>query len=112
MLLQISKTHVQKYAHQNANNVFAGRVDLKDYKRLMYQSNHRGCKEMDILLGGFASQTLNQLSEDELKDYSNLLEVDDAQIYDWLIGKSPPPEDFNTKVLAKIIEFCEKRRII
>jgi len=74
-------------------------------KRLIYQSCHRGCKEMDILLGGFIVSMLDSLTPQELLDYSALLEISDAQIYDWLVGKAAVPDEFNTPLLHKLIEF-------
>lgn len=79
-----------------------------DLKRLMYQSLHRGCKETDILLGNFSIAMLGKLTSEELLDYSSLLEVSDAQIYDWLVGRAAIPPEFDTKLLHKIIEFSYK----
>jgi antitoxin CptB len=75
----------------------------------MYQSKHRGCKETDILLGEFATQMLGSLSKDELHDYGLLLTISDAQIYEWLVGRSPPSAEFNTTVLNKIIAFWQEK---
>ena len=36
-------------------------------KKLLYRSNYRGTKEMDILLSSFVGQTIKSLNEDQLK---------------------------------------------
>lgn len=63
-------------------------------KRLRYRSWHRGCKETDMLLGKFADQTLDTLNTKALRLYEALLEENDADIWDWLSGKTAPPERY------------------
>ena len=38
-------------------------------KKLLYRSNHRGTKEMDLLIGGFAIENLKKLNPKELKEF-------------------------------------------
>jgi antitoxin CptB len=72
-------------------------------KRLFYQSGHRGTKELDLLLGCFAEQCLNELSPSELDDYEQLLDgVPEATLYDWLTGQMPVDPAFDTPVFRKI----------
>lgn len=78
-------------------------------KKLVYQSCHRGCKETDIILGSFAKARLSSLTHDELDDYAKLLEVSDSFIYDWIAGRKEIPEEYNTSVLRKCIEFSLQR---
>ena len=63
-------------------------------KKLIYQSSHRGCKEMDFIFGKFASNKLENLSNEELLIYEELLLCDDAIIYDWILKKEECPEKF------------------
>jgi antitoxin CptB len=70
-------------------------------KKLLYRSNNRGCKETDILLGSFANNHLNQLNEQDLLEYSNLLEQPDNDIYNWITNKSYPDQPF-IKIISKI----------
>jgi succinate dehydrogenase flavin-adding protein (antitoxin of CptAB toxin-antitoxin module) len=50
-------------------------------KKLLYNSTHRGCKEMDIILGNFARLHLNFLNNDELNTYNELLKLPDDTLY-------------------------------
>ncbi len=61
-------------------------------KRLRYRSWHRGCKETDIILGNFADDRLETLELPLLDVYERLLDEDDANIWDWITGKSSPPD--------------------
>ena len=63
-------------------------------KRLRYRSWHRGCKETDIVLGHFSDTGLAALDAPELADYEALLEEQDSDIWEWLTGKSVPPEQY------------------
>jgi antitoxin CptB len=60
-------------------------------KRLLFRSWHRGIREMDLILGGFAERHLAALDRDQLDRYGRLLENNDPDIYDWLIGRAPWP---------------------
>jgi antitoxin CptB len=60
-------------------------------KRLRYRSWHRGCKETDLVLGQFADERLASLNPELLGVYERLLDEDDVEIWDWLIGKTQPP---------------------
>ena len=72
------------------------------FKRLYYQSGHRGTKELDIILGNFAEKHLHTLSDTEINDYEALLEVEETDLYNWLTGIEPVVEKFNTPVFQKI----------
>jgi antitoxin CptB len=77
-------------------------------KSLLYRSTHRGCKEMDILIGRFAEANIEQLNAQEIKDFANLLEVSDDSLYNWFTQKEKVPAKFNTPIMHRIIEFNDK----
>ena len=52
-------------------------------KKILYRSNYRGTKEMDILLSGFVKTILNTLNESELIDLEKFLDLEDDIIYDF-----------------------------
>ena len=87
--------------------------DLKTIrlKRLLYQSNHRGTKEADIIIGGFAERFIEKLSESELDDFENLLSVSDPDLMNWLSGFTTPDSTYQTSLWDKIMEFKTKRSI-
>ena len=55
-------------------------------KKIIYRSNYRGTKEMDKLLGAFTKKYINKLKENELLDLEKLLNIDDANLYNFLNG--------------------------
>ena len=57
-------------------------INIKDLKnKITYRANYRGTKEMDKLLGSFTKIYINQLMDDELPLLSNLLNLDDENLY-------------------------------
>ena len=55
-------------------------------KKIIYRSNYRGTKEMDILLSSFVKDIINHLNNDELKNLFNLLNLDDDNLYKFKHG--------------------------
>lgn len=74
-------------------------------RRAVFRSGHRGMREMDILLGGFADRHMAALSEAELADYERLLEAQDRDIFGWLTATMDIPPAYDTPVFRKILAF-------
>tara|TARA_B100000965_G_scaffold390642_1_gene397890 strand:+ start:2135 stop:2401 length:267 start_codon:yes stop_codon:yes gene_type:complete len=57
-------------------------INIEDLKnKIIYRANYRGTKEMDKLLGGFVKEYLDQFDENELNLLSDLLNLDDENLY-------------------------------
>ena len=52
-------------------------------KKIIYRSNYRGTKEMDKLLGTFTKKYIEVLSIENLTDLEKLLDIDDANLYNF-----------------------------
>lgn len=74
-------------------------------KRLRFRSWHRGTREMDLLLGGFADARLAALTPAQLDRYEALLELGDPDLYAWISGREPPPPAHDTDVLHQLRNF-------
>ena len=55
-------------------------------KKIIYRSNYRGTKEMDKLLGAFTKKYINELDNEDLADLEKLLDIDDANLYNFFNG--------------------------
>lgn len=71
-------------------------------KKLLYKSLHRGCKETDLILGNFATSFINEMEMDELLAFEEILKQNDADIYDWVTGKSPVPVILQSSVMKSL----------
>ncbi len=74
-------------------------------KQLRYRSWHRGTREMDLLLGGFAERHLAGLSDAELGQYEALLAAPDPDLFNWIVGETPVPPAFDNAVMKLILDF-------
>jgi antitoxin CptB len=74
-------------------------------KRLLYLSQHRGMKEADILIGTFAARHLAGMDLAQLERYERLLDEEDADLMDWLMGKYPVPDDVKSDVFDLLQQF-------
>jgi len=57
------------------------------------RSMRRGIKEMDILLMRFAKARLADLDAASLDAYEALLAENDQDLYQWISGQRPVPQD-------------------
>ena len=55
-------------------------------KKILYLSEHRGTKEMDIILNNFVKKYVNSLNESELCELELLLNIDDDVLYKWYLN--------------------------
>ena len=74
-------------------------------KRLMYRSQHRGTKELDLVLGRFAAARLDTLNAGQIDRFEALLEAPSPLVYAWVIGQDAPPPDMDTDILHLLREF-------
>jgi len=63
-------------------------------RRLKLRSMRRGIKEMDLILGGFATHGLDALSDTDLALYDEMLSESDHDMYQWASGQVSAPDRF------------------
>jgi antitoxin CptB len=80
-------------------------------KRLLFRSWHRGIREMDLVLGGFADAHIADLSEAELDEYEAWLEVPDQQIFTWVNGLQPAPAAIDTALFRRLRDFHHRAKL-
>ena len=74
-------------------------------KRLRFRSWHRGTREMDLLLGGFADAKLDEFDEPLLDAYDEFLSNSDPDIYNWLTGQEDVPEEQKGALMDTLLGF-------
>jgi len=52
-------------------------------KKLLYRSNYRGSKEMDILLSKFVKKYINEFNEEQLNELDKFLNFEDNIILNY-----------------------------
>lgn len=76
-------------------------------KRLVMRSMRRGIKEMDIILSAYASDTLENMDEATIVLYDRLLNENDQDLYQWVTGQVPAPEEF-AGMISQISQQMQK----
>ena len=74
-------------------------------KKIIYRSTYRGTNEMDTLISSFTKQIINDLNRNELINLSNLLDIDDENLYKFNRGLSPNVDIEENKVSKLFKEF-------
>jgi antitoxin CptB len=74
-------------------------------KRLLFRSWHRGTRESDLILGRFAEAYVAGFDAGQLDRYEELLECNDADLFDWVSGRTAPPAAQNHDVMRLLLAF-------
>ena len=74
-------------------------------KRLLFRCWHRGTREMDLILGRFADAQISDLTDDELSQLEQLIEVPDPDLYAALTGNAPLAPAYATDLFDRIKAF-------
>lgn len=74
-------------------------------KKILYRSEHRGTKEMDLLLGKFVKKFINYFDKKELEELESLLNVDDEILFKWLSNHDTKNMIPMNNITKKLKEF-------
>lgn len=74
-------------------------------KRARFRSWHRGMKEMDMILGGYADAYIQDMAESDLTIFEDLMENLDRDLFKWFTGEGPVPTEFDTALFREICTF-------
>ena len=81
--------------------------DLK--KKIIYRATYRGTKEMDSLLVAFTKKYVHILNDEDLICLSNLLDIDDENLYNFKQGQNTTVKFINNKVNKLFRDFVYKK---
>jgi len=74
-------------------------------KRLLLRAWRRGTREADLFLGTFAETNLGDFDAAQLAAFEALLDVSDAELFDWITRRAAPPPEFDTAVTRRLLAF-------
>ena len=77
-------------------------------KRLLFRSWRRGTREADLILGRFADAHLAGFAEAQLDRFEALLDCADADIFDWVSGRTVPPPEYDHDVTRLLLAFSNQ----
>lgn len=74
-------------------------------RRLLFRAWHRGIREMDLIAGRFAEARVADMTETELDQFEHLIEAQDHDVFAWITGAMPVPEDYDTAIFRAVKAF-------
>jgi antitoxin CptB len=74
-------------------------------RRLLFRSWHRGMREVDLIMGRFADAVIEHLTEHELGEFEQLLEVPDRELLAWVTYETEVPATFDTALFRRLRDF-------
>ena len=89
----------------NSSNMNDTKINIEKenrLKRLKYRANHRGIKEMDIVIGRFANEMLDGLSDKNLDFFEQLMAEHDRDLIIWFTGEQEFPDE-DTKPMFEMV---------
>ena len=85
-------------------------LDIDELKRkIIYRSNYRGTKEMDILLSSFVKSIIRQLNKEELENLLNFLNIDDDNLYKYKQGLKTEVQVSENKITRLFKDYIYKK---
>jgi len=75
----------------------------KRRKQAIYRANHRGIKEMDIILGRFANAHVGAMDEAMLTRFEAIMAEADRDLVLWFTGETGAPEHIDAELFAAIL---------
>ncbi len=74
-------------------------------KRLLWRATHRGVREMDLLLGGYARRAIAAMDARELDELEAIIGMPDQEVLAWIMGQAPVPPQHMSTTLSELIAF-------
>lgn len=74
-------------------------------KKLLYQSQNRGCKETDLIIGSFTKKHIDTMNNEDLQELQTILKINDTDFYDWYTKKKPLPKNYDSPLMHKLLSF-------
>ena len=74
-------------------------------KKILFRSQHRGNKEMDLLLSNFVKKYIESFNKKELSELENFLSFDDEVLLKWYLNQDIKTLMPKNKITKKFKNF-------
>ncbi|MBL1404382.1 MAG: succinate dehydrogenase assembly factor 2 [Rhizobiales bacterium] len=79
-------------------------------KQLLYRANHRGIKEMDIIIGGYADAFIMDMPVDVLDEFEKIMSELDRDLLTWFVGEVEVPAHIKSPLFDTILQHTIDRQ--
>jgi antitoxin CptB len=83
-------------------------LDLRR-RKLLFRAWHRGLREVDLILGRFADGNIEHMTETDLSEFEELMNVPDGQLLAWLTGEEDVPAAHDRPLFQRLRAFRASR---
>ncbi|MDA7987992.1 MAG: succinate dehydrogenase assembly factor 2, partial [Alphaproteobacteria bacterium] len=88
---------------------YCGVMEMRaELRRYLYRCERRGGRELDLLLGGWARETLPELGEGELCDLGVILDLDDGDLWSFFCGDGEVAERLRLSLSVSAYALLER----
>lgn len=76
-------------------------------KRLLWRATHRGTRELDLMIGGYARACLKDMTETQLDVFEDVLNEPEPVLQGWLLDPRMPTaiDDAQAPLIGEIRRF-------
>ena len=74
-------------------------------RRLLFRAWHRGIREVDLIMGGFADAHIGDLSAAEVDEFERLMDVQEHELLGWVTGQIAIPAESDSALLQRLCAF-------
>jgi len=74
-------------------------------RRLLFYAWHRGMREVDLITGPFADAHVGTMSDAEVGEFEQLMDVPEPELLAWVMGQEPAPDQYDTGVFRRMRDF-------
>lgn len=85
--------HVERRLAKKTMEKMQSDLELKK-KRLIMRAEHRGIKEMDIIMGGFVRNNLDRFNCEKMNQIEDFMSINDQSLYQMILGNEEIPAEF------------------
>ena len=75
-------------------------------KKILHRAKYRGIKELDIIFKNFLLSYEDKITDDELYELQEILNIPDSELLDILYKKANIPSNLKNGILKKILKNC------
>jgi antitoxin CptB len=74
-------------------------------RRLIWRAEHRGTRELDLVLGGFARRHVAAMDDAALEELEAIVAMPDPDLSNWLMRRAPVPPEHRSATFTALLAF-------
>ena len=75
-------------------------------KKILHRAKYRGIKELDIIFYNFLIEYEDKITNDELYELEEILNLPDSDLLEIIYNKTKIPSNLKDGILKKILKNC------